>query len=66
MLTINFLKRAGKNFIWPQKSDMQVLPLEGILCTLEVEPRAVSKSRPGLLSLPAKIQDYVASLFEQP
>lgn len=43
--TIRFMKRSGRNFMWPSKPDIQDVLVSEILCRISGKPVAVSKTR---------------------
>ncbi|CAH0559371.1 unnamed protein product [Brassicogethes aeneus] len=62
LITVKFLAKKGKNFIWPTKHDIQSLPCKDILCVLKSPPKSVSKSRPDLFFIPD--EEEINVLFE--
>ncbi|XP_031342719.1 uncharacterized protein LOC116176662 [Photinus pyralis] len=42
-LEIKFMTRSKRNFMWPQKADVQKIPQDGVLCPLKVPTKLSSR-----------------------
>lgn len=60
-LKISFMARAGQHFFWPEKSDIQVVASDEILCILEYPPKPISARHFSIVQK-ARIDDLLKTL----
>lgn len=63
VLTVKFLKRFGKNFVWPVKPDIQSVNETDILSKIDV-PKPVSSKREGLFFVSLAEEEALLTLLD--